>query len=479
MVPLYIRYMGIESYGLVGFYTTLTSILSVLDLGIGATLNRQLAKSNSLVDNIVYKRNLVRTFEVLYWVISIISGILIFFLAPIISEYWIISESFSRDNIISTIKFMGIAFALQFPISLYQGGLLGLQKYMLLNLLLIFVSVIRNIGVLIFIIYYDSSINTFFKGQSFFSLLASVSFMISIWIVIPKNEIKPKFSKNIIKDNWRFALTVSASSIIGVVLSQLDKVILTKMLPIKLFAYYSIASTVASAVWMCIIPFNTAIFPKLVQLYENKSSIELKFFFHKSSQLLSLILLPICSILIIYSEQVLAIWIKDSEVVENSHHIVSLLVFGIMLNGLVSLPVNCATAFGWPSLVTYTNLIQAIFIVPLIILLVYFFQASGAAIAWVIMNSTYIIFTVPLFFKKYLMEEKFKWYLYDILIPLVISFSVSFFFYLLFSLVGRYNTFIILFIIGFLSLIVTTFSLSQIRNQLLIKLKRYISRISL
>lgn len=31
--------MGIEAYGLVGFYATLSSALGILDLGIGATMS--------------------------------------------------------------------------------------------------------------------------------------------------------------------------------------------------------------------------------------------------------------------------------------------------------------------------------------------------------------------------------------------------------------------------------------------------------
>jgi O-antigen/teichoic acid export membrane protein len=471
--------MGIESYGLVGFYTTLSSLLGVLDFGIGATLNRQLAKSNSTIGNIVYKRNLVRTFEILYWSISIFAGLVIFLLAPLISHYWISTESFSKESVVSVIQFMGIAFALQFPISLYQGGLLGLQKYLLLNSLLIFTSIVRNVGVLSLLVFNEPTIHMFFKGQSLFNLFSSLFFMFSVWLVMPKNSAKPAFSKRIVYDNWKFALAVSASSIIGVFLSQLDKVILTSILPLKTFAYYSVAATVASAVWMLIIPFNTAIFPKLVQLNEKKHLIDLQTFFHESSQKLALILLPICSIFIFYSEHILRLWMNDPQIVSNSHLIVSLLVVGILLNGLVSVPIISATAFGWPSLVTYTNLIQAIFIIPLILLLVHYFQAIGAAIAWVIMNSTYIIFSVPIFFKKHLKGDMLSWYFKDTLTPLIISFTVSYTFYLLFPFEKTKYPILNLMFIGSIIFTVTLLGLSTIRKPLIKKVKYLIQNIQI
>ncbi|KOR31756.1 hypothetical protein TI05_11605 [Achromatium sp. WMS3] len=34
-IPLYIKFLGIESFGLIGFFTTLQSIFALLDLGLG------------------------------------------------------------------------------------------------------------------------------------------------------------------------------------------------------------------------------------------------------------------------------------------------------------------------------------------------------------------------------------------------------------------------------------------------------------
>ena len=39
-VPLYIKFMGIESYGLVGIFTSLLALFGLLDMGLSTTLNR-------------------------------------------------------------------------------------------------------------------------------------------------------------------------------------------------------------------------------------------------------------------------------------------------------------------------------------------------------------------------------------------------------------------------------------------------------
>ena len=47
VVPAFVRYLGSEAYGLIGFYVTLLNLLQVLDFGLGATVTREVARSST------------------------------------------------------------------------------------------------------------------------------------------------------------------------------------------------------------------------------------------------------------------------------------------------------------------------------------------------------------------------------------------------------------------------------------------------
>ena len=47
-IPFYIKFMGIESWGLIGFFYTLLIMFTLLDLGLSNTLNRELARLSVL-----------------------------------------------------------------------------------------------------------------------------------------------------------------------------------------------------------------------------------------------------------------------------------------------------------------------------------------------------------------------------------------------------------------------------------------------
>lgn len=422
-VPIYLRFMGVEAYGLVGFSATLQGVMGLLDLGISSTMTRELARLSVIKESNQKQRDLVRTLETLYWLISLAVGIIIVFLAPLLAQHWIKSHQLSPEQLTTAIQLMGVAVALQFPFALYQGGLMGLQYQVMVNAVLTVIGTLRNGGAVLVLWLVSPSITAFMGWQVIAVLVGSLTLMAILWRKLPKHEKRAKCDLSILREHWRYALTVASNGIIGVALVQSDKIILSYILPLEHFAYYTIASTVASGIWMMIYPLNNAIFPRLVQIHQKENLADAANIIHISSQCLSLLVLPISAILILYSNEILMIWTHDATVAANSKYIVILLVIGTTINGLSSIPATASMAFGWPQLVTKVNLIQAIVAVPAIALLSYYFQAIGAAFAWVGLNCTYLFFMAPRFFSKYMKKEMKDWYLKDLALPCAIAFG--------------------------------------------------------
>ncbi|MDA8403009.1 MAG: oligosaccharide flippase family protein, partial [Desulfobacteraceae bacterium] len=145
-IPLYIKFMGIESYGLVGFFVTLQAMFILLDMGLSSTLTREMARLSSLPGREHEMRNLVRSLEVIYWIIAIFIGIIVIISAPFIANQWIKAGQLPSQIIEQAIRIMGFAIALQWPVSLYSGGIIGLQKQVLLNIINICVRTLRGVG---------------------------------------------------------------------------------------------------------------------------------------------------------------------------------------------------------------------------------------------------------------------------------------------------------------------------------------------
>ncbi|OAD21865.1 polysaccharide biosynthesis protein, partial [Candidatus Thiomargarita nelsonii] len=134
-IPLYIKFLGIEAYGLIGFFATLQALFGLLDLGLSSTLNRELARYSAQQGQEQKMRDLVRTLETIYWGMAILISVTVISIAPFIAEYWIKAENLSVETVQQSVVLLSIAIAFQWPLSFYSGGLMGLQRQALYNVL--------------------------------------------------------------------------------------------------------------------------------------------------------------------------------------------------------------------------------------------------------------------------------------------------------------------------------------------------------
>src|SRR5215213_9776527 len=145
LIPVYVRFLGIEAYGLVGFFITLQSMFSILDFGLTTTLNREFARLSPLPSPLPGQRRLLCTIEAVYWTVALFNGAVVITFARPIAELWIRPEQLSRDVITQAVMMMGLVVVLQWPLGMYSAGLLGLQQQVRLNIINTIMATLRAI----------------------------------------------------------------------------------------------------------------------------------------------------------------------------------------------------------------------------------------------------------------------------------------------------------------------------------------------
>ena len=188
LIPQYIKILGIESYGLIGFYATLLGSMALLDLGLSTTLNRELARYKSDNRSAKEVRDLTFSLESIYWLIGIIICISIILLSGFISTHWVKVEHLPLVTVKRSVILMGAVVAFQWPISLYSGGLTGLEKQVLNNLITGVMTTIRAVGVILILNYFSSTLQAFFLWQAGVSLLYVIIMRWNLWKCMPYNN---------------------------------------------------------------------------------------------------------------------------------------------------------------------------------------------------------------------------------------------------------------------------------------------------
>jgi len=248
--------------------------------------------------------------------------------------------------------------------------------------------------------------------------MQTVVFGILLWKQLGDSKERPKFRKDIFLGIWRFAAGMSGISLMSIIAMQLDKLILSKVLSLEYFGYYTLASTAAASLYFIIGPLFSALFPMFSQLVELKKLPELKQLYHRGSQLMSVILFPIMAMATFFSYDILMAWTHDHTIARNAGLILPILIVGNTINGLTNMPYAVQLAYGWVKIPLYTNFAGMLFLIPAVLVGASFYEGVGAASAWLLFNFLYLCITVWLMEKLVFKEGVSTWLVTDVGIPL-------------------------------------------------------------
>ena len=83
-IPVYIKYLGVEAYGLIGLFAVLQAWLTLLDVGMTPTLGREMARFTGGVISAQQIRDLLRSIEVM--TLTLVIGIAV---VSVLSSSWV------------------------------------------------------------------------------------------------------------------------------------------------------------------------------------------------------------------------------------------------------------------------------------------------------------------------------------------------------------------------------------------------------
>ncbi len=432
-IPLYIKILGIEAFGLVGLMLSIQALSMLFDLGMGGVLNRELARRVHDSQVVHTLGDLVRTFEWLVWPIALMIALAVWLASGPLANHWLHPDHLSRAKMAHAIAIMGLAVALQWPSSFYANGLSGLEQQPVLNLINAGFATLRGAGVLAVLCWISPSIDAFMWWYAAMGACQSLLSAIVLWRVLPADpQRRAIFHAAELRSAGRFAGGLIAIMALSVMLSQLDRIVISAMLPLAELGYFSLAMSVAAGMGRMVQPMFNALYPRysrLAALDEEDSLIEL---YHLSNQCLAVIVAAVATVLMLFARDVLYLWTGDTATALKLEWPLSLLIAGTAFNGLMNMPYALQLAHGWTRLAAGANLVGLIIGVPICVWAVGHYGITGAACLWLIINLGFVGIAIPIMHKRLMRGEMIEWYAKDIFPPFAVA--------ALFGALGRWLT---------------------------------------
>jgi len=419
VVPFYLKHLGIEAYGLIGFFVTIQAVLSLLDMGMAPTINREVARC-SASGHLKEAGKLLHTLAVVYWCMAAVIALLILVLAPFISEYWLQSKQLSAQTISQAVILMGVVVACRWPIGLYQGAVIGAQRLAVSSVINMVMATVSSLGAVVVLVFVSPTIEAFFIWQAFVGLVYAITIRSAAWRIIGKPE-QVRFEVNELKRIWRFTAGMSGVAVLGIILMQLDKVLLSRILSLEDFGRYALAGVVASGLYVLLTPTFNVIYPRLSAFVAAGETEKLINYYRTGTSMFLAVLLPISGLVVLLSEEILFLWTGDLAIALSTGPIVSLFLIGTTLNGVMHFPYALQLAYGMTRLPLKINFILIIVMIPTTIILASKYGAVGGAGAWAILNGIYLLIGTAFTHRSLLKDIGVKWLLQDVGIPLSVT----------------------------------------------------------
>jgi len=417
VVPFYLKYLGIEAYGLIGFYTMTQSILLILDLGLALTINREVARS-SAPEDIQDSRNLLHSLAYIYWATAILIAALIFGLSDLIAGYWLQSNKLPHETLRNAVTLIGIVIACRWPIGLYQGALMGAQRLTISSGISIAMVTLGSGGAVVVLAFITRSIEAFFIWHAIVGLVYLVVVRWAAWSVLGRRNVRFDFPG--LKRIFKFTAGMSLIAFTGLVLMQLDKLLLSKLVDLVEFGYYALATVIVSALYMVITPVFNSVYPRMSALVSSGDIEQIKYLYRVGTQFLAALLFPLTMILAVFGLDVIYLWTGNQEVAANVAPLVLLLALGSALHGVMYFPYALQLAYGKTNIPITINLILVIIMIPLVVYLALNYGAMGAASAWAVSQVIYVVLGTWLTNRKIALGISRTWLLRDVGLPLLV-----------------------------------------------------------
>lgn len=392
-VPLYARYMGAEAYGLIGFYSLLQAWFQMLDAGLSTTMSREAARFNGGSADVAPLLRLRQIVEWIFLAIAAVGMLTFFFGARFIVEDWLHVHDLPVSQVVLCVQLIGLIIAARWMSCLYRGLVTGFERQVWLSGLNAIVAALRFLAFVPIMMVYPAKPLDYFAFQVGVSLFEVVALACKSNALLPRRKLPghEHVSWSTLQPMIRFASGVGLTSTIWILVTQSDKLALSRILPLSAYGEYSMAVLLASGINLLSAPIGIALLPRLTALYSAGRSAEGHSLYRRYTELVCVVTIPPALTMAFFSHQVLYLWTGNADIAMSVSPVLALYALGNALLGIAAFVYFLQYAMGDIRLHVIGNVLFAALYLPIVVACAIKFGAIGAGAAWLAMNLVYLL----------------------------------------------------------------------------------------
>lgn len=404
ILPFYLGHLGAEAYGLIGFFAVLQAWLQLLDAGLSPSLVRQIAhfrgRPASAAETYEPGR-LLRSFELIFLPLAALTVLSIHLGSGWLAHQWLQAHELSTTTIVHCISLMGLMVGLKLYATLYKSGLQGLELHAWLNGANVLIATLRYFGGLFLVASISQDPLDFFLFQLAVALIETLIFAAKAYTLMPTPSILTGFDWTVVKPVLPFAAGMSLTSVLWIILTQLDKVLLSNVLLLKEYGYFSLVALVSTGIMTLTNPLVQTLLPRMTMLMAEGRIGDMQALYLNASRFVCSLLFPLSGVIAFHSAELIFAWTGDPEAAQWSQRVLPWYVLGSAIMAATAFQFFLQYAYGQLRLHVWFSLVSAALSIPLVIYAALEHGVYGAALAWFGLRMLTFVVWPPMVHKRF------------------------------------------------------------------------------
>lgn len=384
LVPIYLRHLGPTEWGVVAICMTMQGLWGLLDAGLGQIMPRDVARAGG---DPTAQMRVYHVFARAYGGLGLIGFVLGQLAVSWLAAHWF-NQGLGLDaHADLALRLMLVQFLFQFANNASIGFWQGREQQKRLNLRQCTFGTLKHTGALSLVLGWRADALGYLLP---FVLLSMMEWWLNRRAV--QRELAGHIGASVTLADFsglaREAGLLVLGVLIGMLVSQVDRLVLSRSVDLASFGHYVIIANLGLAFLQLQYPLMRAYFPRIVREDDRG---QMTSFWRLGRSLLLLCVLP-CGIVALLAPYILQAWLGDAGIVAEGVTPLRLILLAVGLNAIYNLIYQRILARGEGRLIMRINLTSLMVVLPLTMFAAVRLGITAGGLTWVLTSLIQLCF---------------------------------------------------------------------------------------
>ncbi len=386
-IPIMIRYLGTQRFGILTLAWVIIGYLSLLDLGLGRALTKLVAEKLG-AGRVAEVPALIWTALFIMIMLGVLIAICFVVLTPILVTRLLKIPPELRAETILTLYLLAAGMPVVILGVGFRGVLEAHQRFDLVNAVRVPMGIYSFCAPLIVLPFSNNLFHVvlILIGGKLIGCMVQLLLCLKLVPALKKGF---ALQRTNVSSLFQFGSWMTITNIISPLLVYVDRFFISALISVTAVAYYATPSEIVTKLLLISGSLMGVLFPAFSTSFHVDPKRSEKMFF-RGIKYIFLIIFPISLLIITFANEGLQMWLGD-EFAANSTRVLQWIAAGVLALSMGQVPYAMIQGAGRPDLTAKLHLAELVLYLPILFYFASKYDIEGVAVAWVLRVSADVL----------------------------------------------------------------------------------------